>query len=350
MNVLLGWLRRTFADPQATMLVMLLLGGFVVLSLLGGVLAPVIASLVVAYLLEGPVGFLERRRFPRLAAVTVVFLVFLGVLLGLFLFLVPLLLTQVAQLAQQIPSIYVQAQELLLGLPDRYPELISRRQIADVADRLREEVVGYAQMLLVYSVAWLPTLVQLGIYLVLMPMLVFFFLKDKRRILSWFLGFLPPERPLVERVWREANVKVGGYVRGKVYEIAIVGAVSYLAFLVLGLDFSVLLAVATGLSVLIPYVGALLAAIPVVLAAYGQWGLAEGLIWAAVAYAVIQFLDGFVLAPLLLAETADLHPNAVIVAILVFGGVWGFWGLFFAVPLAALIQAVLSAWPRSRPA
>jgi putative permease len=66
------------------------------------------------------------------------------------------------------------------------------------------------------------------------------------------------------------------------------------------------------------------------------------------AYAVIQLIDGNILAPLLLSEVVNLHPTAVIVALLVFGSIWGFWGIFFAIPLASLVHAVLNAWPRAR--
>lgn len=347
MNVLTLWFRRTFADPQAVTLVLLLLAGFLVLAFFGRMLAPVIASLVVAYLLEGAVSLLCRYGMPRLAAVVLVSLLFVGLMLGLFLVLVPLLLTQIAQLAQQLPSVYVQAQALLMTLPDRYPDLVSRQQIGDLSDRLGTEVFGYAQSALVYSVAWLPTLVTIATYLVLLPMLVFFFLKDKDRMLGWVLGFLPKDRPLVNRVWHEANAKVGGYVRGKFYGIVIVAVVSYLTYLALGLQFSVLLAVATGVSALIPYIGAMLAAIPVAIAAYAQWGFGDELLWVGIAYMVLQAVDGYILAPLLTAGTADLHPNAVVIAILIFGGLWGFWGVFFAVPLASVVQAVLTAWPRA---
>ena len=65
-----------------------------------------------------------------------------------------------------------------------------------------------------------------------------------------------------------------------------------------------------------------------------------------IAYLVIQALDGNVLVPLLFSEVVDLHPIAIIVAVLVFGGIWGFWGVFFAIPLATVVQSVLKAWPR----
>jgi putative permease len=192
----------------------------------------------------------------------------------------------------------------------------------------------------------LPTLVSFSIYVVLVPLLVFFFLKDKARILGWFVSFLPEERTLVNQVWRQVDIKVGGFIRGKLYEIVIVGVVTYVVFVALGLQFSMLLATATGLSVLVPYVGALVVTVPVALVAYFQFGAGSELFWVLAAYGLIQAIDGNILATLLLAETVNLHPNAVIVAILVFGGIWGFWGIFFAVPLASVVQAVIESWPR----
>jgi putative permease len=126
--------------------------------------------------------------------------------------------------------------------------------------------------------------------------------------------------------------------------------VSWIAFRLLGLQYAVLLAAVTGVSVLIPYVGATVVALPVALVAYFQFGLAAQFYWVMLAYGVIQFLDGNVLVPLLFSEAVNLHPVAIIVAILFFGGLWGFWGIFFAIPLATVIQAILRAWPREETA
>jgi putative permease len=83
----------------------------------------------------------------------------------------------------------------------------------------------------------------------------------------------------------------------------------------------------------------------VALVALAQWGLTADFYYAILAYGIIQALDGNLLAPLLFSEVVNLHPVAIIVSILFFGGIWGFWGVFFAIPLATLIQAVLQAWP-----
>jgi putative permease len=142
------------------------------------------------------------------------------------------------------------------------------------------------------------------------------------------------------------NAQIANYVRGKVWEILIVGAVSYITFSLMGLQYALLLPTLVGLSVIIPYIGAAVVTIPIALVAYFQWGWSAQFAYVMIAYGVIQALDGNVLVPLLFSEVVDLHPIAIIVAVLVFGGIWGLWGLFFAIPLATLVQAVLKAWPR----
>ena len=108
-----------------------------------------------------------------------------------------------------------------------------------------------------------------------------------------------------------------------------------------------LLGVLVGFSVLIPYIGAAAVTLPVAMVGLFQWGLAPDFWWLLVAYGIIQALDGNVLVPVLFSEAVNLHPVAIIVAVLVFGGLWGFWGIFFAIPLATLVKAVWNALPAS---
>ena len=185
------------------------------------------------------------------------------------------------------------------------------------------------------------------VYMILVLLLVFFMIKDKTKILNWLASFLPRERGLTTSVWHEVNDQVGNYVRGKFWEIVIVGVVTWVVFALLGVEFAILLAVITGLSVLIPYVGAAAVTVPVALIGFVQWGFSWEFAWLMIAYGIIQALDGNLLAPLLFSEVVNLHPIAIIVAILIFGGIWGFWGVFFAIPLATVVQAVIRAWPKN---
>lgn len=346
MHVLTDWFKRYFSDPQVVSLSVFLLLGFAIVLVMGDMLTPVLASAVIAYLLEGVVVMLERARTPRLLAVVLVFSAFVT-FLGLVLFgILPLLSRQATDLFQQIPNMIAAGQQAMMRLPERYPELVSEAQVTELIGAVRTELGSWGQQVLSLSLASVVGFITLAVYLILMPLLVFFFLKDKRIIIQWVTQYLPRHRRIANTVWRDVDRQISNYVRGKFWEILIIWSASFVTFSVFGLNYAMLLGVLVGLSVIIPYIGATVVTAPVLLIAWFQWGWSSEFAWLAAAYFFIQALDGNVLVPLLFSEVVNLHPVAIIVAILVFGGVWGFWGVFFAIPLATLVQAVLSAWPR----
>jgi len=346
MGLISDWFRRHFSDPQVVLLAVLLAVGFSVVLIFGRMLAPVIAALIIAFVLDRPVMLLRGRGAPNVVATSVVFVGFLGIASFVVLTILPLVLKQVTELVRQLPSITLQIQDAVLALPERYPSLFDEAQVAEIIAALRAQILNLGEPVLQYSLASITSLVTVVVYVILGPLLVFFFLKDKEKIIQWFSRFLPSQRRLVNQVWKEVNQKIGAYIRGKVYEIMIVGVVTWLTFTVIGLDFAILLALATGFSVLIPYIGAAAVFFPVAAVAFFQWGPGGDFVVAIVAYGIIQGLDGNLLAPLLFAEVVKLHASAIVVAILIFGGIWGFWGLFFAIPLATLAHEVIKAWPR----
>ena len=348
-KVLRDWMQRYFSDEEAVVLAVLLVLAFTVVLTLGGMLAPVLAGLVLAFLMQGMVVQLERLRVPEGGAVGLVFALFMGALAVFLLVIVPLLWNQLITLFNELPGMLAKWQSLLLLLPERYPHLVSDEQVLQAIDTARGEVGKFGQWALTFSLSSLPLLVNMMIYLVLVPILVFFFLKDRRMIGRWVRGYLPRERTLITRVAEEMNRQIANYIRGKVIEIFICGAVTYIAFVSMGLNYSALLAMLVGISVVVPYVGAVVVTVPVALIALFQWGWSDQFIYLMAVYGIIQTLDGNVLVPLLFSQTVSLHPVAIICAVLLFGGLWGFWGIFFAIPLATLFKAVLDAWPRNEP-
>ncbi|MDY7563819.1 AI-2E family transporter [Pseudomonas sp. RTC3] len=348
-KVLRDWMQRYFSDEEAVVLAVLLFVAFTAVLTLGGMLAPVLAGMVLAFLMQGVVNFLVRLRVPELFAVGLVFALFMGVLLVFLLVLVPLLWHQLITLFNELPGMLAKWQSLLLLLPERYPYLVSDEQVLQAIEVARGEIGKFGQWALTFSLSSLPLLVNIMIYLVLVPILVFFFLKDRNMIGSWFRGYLPRERALITRVAQEMNRQIANYIRGKVIEIFVCGGVTYIAFVALGLNYAALLAMLVGVSVVVPYVGAVVVTVPVALIALFQWGWSDQFIYLMTAYGVIQTLDGNVLVPLLFSEAVNLHPVAIICAVLLFGGLWGFWGVFFAIPLATLFKAVIDAWPRKEP-
>ena len=346
MQVLANWFRRYFSDPQIVFLAVALLIGFAVVLTMGHMLGPVLASIVIAYLLEGLVSFLQRKGWPRLVAVLVVYIGFM-LFVSLVLFgVIPVVSRQVTDLVQQLPNMISQGQMALMRLPERYPEVITAEQVQQIIGSIRAEIASFGQQVVSWSLASVVGVITILVYIVLVPLLIFFFLKDRDKIIDWFKRYLPKHRRIAGTVWRDVDRQISNYVRGKFWEVLIVWGVSYTTFYAFDLNYAMLLGLLVGLSVIVPYVGAAVVTAPVLLIAWFQWGWTPQFAWLSLAYFVIQAVDGNVLVPLLFSEVVNLHPVAIIVAILVFGGLWGFWGVFFAIPLATLVQAILTAWPR----
>jgi putative permease len=340
-------LRRLLPNSQAVSLALTLIISFVLIYTLSSLLMPVFVSIVLAYLLEGLVGKLERMNLSRLLAVYLVFLSFMAGLGFLLFFLLPVVSEQAVELVQQIPSILKQAQTEIMRLPKVYPQFFSENKIQQIMLAGQKELLSSVQNVLSFSAASVVGLVSVMVYLFLVPMMVFFFMKDKVVLLSWFVKFMPKEQYLTIHVWEEIDQQIGNYVHGKFAEVFILWFVSFVTYTALDLNYAMLLAVLMGLQVIIPYIGATIVTFPVLGVAYFQWGLSgDDFMYTLIAYSIIQTLDGVILVPLLFSEAVNLHAVAIIIAILFFGGLWGFWGVFLAIPLATVVKAVLSAWPR----
>lgn len=346
LDILKDWYHRHFTDPQTVILVLVLLAAFAFIMLFGDILAPVLVALIMAYLLEGVVQPLTRLGINRKLAIIMVLMVAILLALVLLFGLAPILSNQVTELVRGLPGMISAGQEQLMRLPELYPEVITEKQINELISGIRADVGKLGQDILSFSIARLGTVVMIGIYAVLVPMIVFFALKDKDLLLSWFARFMPTRSELSFQVWREVDIKIANYIRGKFVEISIVWVTCYIIFALMGLNYSLLLSFLVGLSVIIPFVGAVAVTVPIALIAFFQWGLEPRFWYVMIIYQVLQILDGNVLVPLLFSEVVNLHPLAIITAVLFFGGLWGIWGVFFAIPLATLIQAVLNAWPR----
>jgi len=346
LDIIRDWYNRNFSDPQAVILALLLLVLFGLLWLFGDILAPVVVALVLAYLLEGVVAQTEKWGVPRTLSVTVVILVFITLSLLVLFVLLPVLSQQLTGIVRELPGMIAKGQEQLLRLPELYPEVFTVEQINEMIANFGNEAGNIGQSILSFSLARLGTIVVISVYVVLVPFMVFFTLKDKDKLLAWASKFVPTRSELSFQVWREVDQKIANYIRGKFVEIVIVWAASYVVFAVMGLNYSLLLSFLVGMSVIIPYVGAVVVTVPIALIAFFQWGFTAKLGYLLFVYQIVQVLDGNVLVPLLFSEVVNLHPLAIIVAVLFFGGLFGIWGVFFAIPLATLIQAVLNAWPR----
>jgi len=346
-EILKNWYERHFSNPQVVILALLLISGFTIVIAFGDILMPLLAAIVIAYMLEVPVKKIQLRGVGRRTASAVVFAVFFTLMTISTLIMVPLLFEQVSQFIAELPKMVGRIQQELLQLPEEYPTVITPSQINEIMAVVKSEIGRFSQAVVSFSISSLQGIVTWMVYIILIFLLVFFFLKDKEVIKGWISGYMPRKRVMVQQVWGEMDIQIGNYIRGKIVEIIIVGVATYIAFLIMGLNYAFLLGLLVGLSVLVPFVGATVVTIPVALTAFFQFGWSSEFGYLLLVYGIIQAIDGNVIVPLLFSEAVNLHPVAIIVAIIFFGGFWGLWGVFFAIPLATLVKAVLNAWPEA---
>jgi putative permease len=345
--VLTRWYQRYLSEEEAVILLMLLVVALVVMLVFGEILAPVLVAVILAYLMQGVANVLRHRGVPAELSVALSTLLFLGGFFAVLFVLAPLVWRQLVALIREAPAMIEAGRKVLVTLPEEYPVFFTQQQVNELTAAIQAEMASIGQILVTKGLSSIPSMLAAIVYLILIPLMVFFFLKDREQLVGWFGGFLPEKKPLLDRIWEELNLQFANYARGKGIEVLIIGVASYLVFAVFSLNYAALLGLLVGFSVIVPFIGAMLVTIPVMMVAYFQFGVTPDFYWVVGAYVVIQVLDGNVLVPLLFSGAVNLHPVAIVIAVLFFGGLWGLWGVFFAIPLATLVSAILSAWPSS---
>ena len=344
-EVLTRWYQRYLSEEEAVILLVMMAVAFGVMLFFGDILAPVLVAVILAYLMQGVANVLRQRGLPGELSVAVSTLLFLSGFFAVLLGLAPLVWRQLVALVRETPAIIEAWRKVLVTLPEEYPVFFTQQQVNELTAVIQAEMASVGQLLVTKGLSSIPSVLAAIVYLILIPLMVFFFLKDREQLTGWFASFLPTKRPLLERIWSELNLQFANYARGKGIEVLIIGGASYVVFAMFSLNYAALLGLLVGFSVIVPYIGAALVTIPVVVVAYFQFGVTPDFYWVVGAYLLIQVLDGNVLVPLLFSEAVNLHPVAIVIAVLFFGGLWGLWGVFFAIPLATLINAILTAWP-----
>lgn len=346
-NLLNKFLARYFSNEESIYFGLLLLSSFLFIYLFGSILLPVLVSIVVAFLLNGLLSTLKSINLSHRISLFLTLFTFFSFYVSLF-FLLPSLGKQINSLIQSMPLIAIAFQENLELLSQAYPEIFSEDGVNTLFANLTSQFSSLLNNALGQLAGTISFLISTVFFVVLVPIMVFFFLKDKEVLLPMLTVLLPAKRGFMNTVFSEMNQQLFNYVTGKFIEMIIVGSVSYAVFLVLGLPYAVLISILVGLSVIIPFFGAFLVTIPVLLVGLYEWGLSDTFYWLLALYLIIQILDGNVLVPVLFSSRNNLHPVIILIAVLFFGGIWGFWGLFFAIPLATFIKAIFNAWPQPK--
>lgn len=167
---------------------------------------------------------------------------------------------------------------------------------------------------------------------------------DYGKLVKSLSKYLPEQRELTKGVFYTFLTQLNNYIKGKVVELIIMAVLSYFCFMFFGLKYNLVLSLVIGVSVIIPYVGIIIATVPLVIVAFFQFDLTSTFYWIIGVHLALQVFDGNVLVPWLFSKANNLTPFTIVVAVLVFGQFWGVLGVFLAIPLTTLIKAVGDAW------
>lgn len=309
-----------------------------------GVLAPFFVAVLLAYLLEPGVTWLERRGLPRSWAIMVLYFAAAAAIVLGFWFVLPALAVEFGRLGEQLPALANQLQGWLDGIYTTSNRAFGPLGLAGWVDQLLARLDHGVEAQMRSLSDWVVLLPNLLFTLLAAPLIGFYLLKDSHRIKQRAALLLPGR---TRWKWldlaRRLDRVLGGFIRGQVLVALWVAGMVGLAMWLLGLKYAVLLGVFAGLADIIPYFGPVIGGIPAVL-----MGLLVSPLKGAqvvVALGIIQQLENGVVAPKIVGERVGLHPLAIILAILL-GGHWGgLLGLLLAVPVTAALRIIVGfAW------
>jgi putative permease len=337
--------KRIFNNEETIIFSVIIILSLIAFSLFIEVLTPFIISIIVAYLLVGLQKNIEMYNVSQPLSTIIAFSVFIIVGAAMFTWLIPLLYVQLQSFVLDIPRLFNDFLNFVSTIPAEFPELVDSDQISVFFQAVSSELSSITQNIVKSSISGIQSTITILLYVILFPILVYFFLFDRKNIIEGCLKIIPGDRAMLSQVWSEMDIQLSNYVRGKVLEIFIVGIAAAILFAAFGLNYGALLAVLVGLSVLIPFVGAFSVTIPIVIIGLLQFGLGTEFYLLIGLYLLLQFVDGNLLVPIIFSEAVKLHPIVIILAVFIFGSMFGFWGVFFSIPLATFIKAVWNAWP-----
>lgn len=312
----------------------------VVLWFLGDVLMPFVLGGAIAYFLDPVADRLERLGLSRVAATAVIALA--GVLLFVImaLLVVPTLVNQALQLVNVAPEY---SRNIAMFLTERFPTLLDegstlRQSIQTIGETIQSRGVEMLEKVLTSA----ASLVNVLILLVVVPVVAVYLLLDWDNMIARIDTLLPRDHaPTIRKLASDIDATLAAFIRGMGTVCLVLGTYYAIALMIAGLQFGLVVGFIAGLVTFIPYLGALIGgALAIGLALFQFWGewLSVGII--AGIFALGQVLEGNVITPKLVGESVGLHPVWLLLALSVFGALFGFVGMLVAVPVAAALGVI----------
>ncbi|AFM42344.1 putative permease [Desulfosporosinus acidiphilus SJ4] len=314
--------------------------GILVLIRVRTILGPFVLGFLLAYLLNPFVEGLERYGISRNKSIAIIFTGILFIIAMTIFLVLPTIYTELGKLASILPATLQTMSERIDEFREHFKESGLPNRVAIVID----QHLGQGEILLAEwlkkVIASLPSVLSSVTLYILSPMITIYLLADWKKIGIRFFRLVPQRQRMGwRRLWQDISHTVRRFVKGNLLVAVIVGFLIGIGVKLVGMDYALLIGLLCGVFDLIPYFGPFIGAVPsVLLALIKSPGMALKVV---LVILVVQQIEGNLISPKLMGDSVGLHPLWIMFVLLAGGEVAGFWGLLFAVPLAAVIKVVI---------
>ena len=327
----------------------ILIVAFILYSALGALL-PIIISVIVAEVLFPIVAFIERHlpgreRYPRAArifSIAVIYIAFLALIVALILLTIPPIFREARDFVETVPQIYEDVKAIIEELSEEYDQQVPdeiKAQVEEWAQSLGGALGSAALSIGTRTLSTLAGTVSLLFGLAIVPFLLFYLLKDKEELLDGMYSILPENVSRhTHNVLSLIHGVIGSYVRAQIISASIVGGFVFLGLWALDIKFALTLGLLAGLLGLIPIIGAFIGAAPALLVALATDP--TKLIWVALVFIVVQFIESNIISPRIQGSAVRLHPIFIMGTLVVASSIAGLWGVLIGVPVVAASRDV----------
>ncbi|PER67161.1 AI-2E family transporter [Priestia megaterium] len=306
---------------------------------------PIILAGICFYLFNPLVDFLERKGVKRIISILVLYIVIIGALAIIISSVIPPLKNQVDRLIDNIPELTHDVQHAVTNLSNnRYVEqgLQSAntdldKLSKDASKHLSKYVSGFSSGI----VNFVGTITEIILSVAVLPFILFYLLKDGKNLPNYIVKLLPNRsRSEAKFILADMNHALSAYIRGQIFVAICIGVLLFIGYLIIGLDYALLLAIIAMVTNVVPYLGPIIAIIPAIIIAFITSPFM--LVKLAIVWAVVQLLEGKVISPQIMGRSLDIHPITVIFVILTAGNLFGIIGIILAVPGYAVLKVIIT--------
>ncbi len=313
------------------------------------VVLPVVLALVFYYLLRPVLRLLVKAKIPRLGGIAIIFLGGIGIITLITVLILPFLRDQFQNLIMEIPDLFM---ELLTNLDgflrtsfvgDYYSgssfdiEQLMATLPSNVSDTLQSAITGIISGI----TGFISTITSVILSIVIVPFILFYLLKDGEKLPEYFVKLLPPRfRDDTREVLSEADNQLSAYIQGQLIVAFFIGLMVYIGFLIIGMDYALLLGVLAMITSVVPYIGPAIAITPAAIIALVTSPFM--LIKLAIVWTVVQLVEGNVISPQVMGKTMYIHPITIIFVLLTAGSLFGLAGVILGIPMYALLRVLVS--------